>query len=77
MAKEAPKKRKKLILQGKPEKEFEEFLSHLGENIRARRRALSITQEDFDEAPLPIDERNFRRIEAGGSNVTAKTLFAI
>jgi len=68
---------KKLHLKGKFEAEYNEFLQRLGAIIKARRIELMITQEELDSHPLPIDERNFRRIEAGTRNVTVKTLFAI
>lgn len=77
MAEKSSKTHKKLIFKGKIEAEYQDFLKQIGDNIRARRTELKLTQDDFDTAPLPVDERNFRRIEAGKSNVTMKTLFAI
>ncbi len=68
---------KKLSLHGKFESEYKELLVEIGNRIRKRREQLGLTQEDMDSEPLPIDERNFRRIEAGTRNVTIKTLFAI
>jgi len=77
MAQSASQKHKKLVFKGKVEAEYAAFLKKLGEKIRARRLELDLTQDDLDSQPFPIDERNFRRIEAGTRNVTAKTLFAI
>lgn len=77
MAGKKSKSHKKLILTGKLEAQYNDFLIQIGNRIRLRRNELRLIQDDLDTAPLPIDERNFRRIEAGKSNVTAKTLFAI
>ena len=77
MKEKGTKAHKKLHLKGKFEAEYIEFLKQLGAIIKARRIELKITQEDLDSHPLPIDERNFRRIEAGTRNVTVKTLFAV
>lgn len=77
MAQSQTQKHKKLVFKGKAEAEYAAFLKALGDNIRARRQALNLTQDDLDSQPFSIDERNFRRIEAGTRNVTVKTLFAV
>lgn len=58
------------------DKEFEAYLKKLGGNIKRIRESKNISQVDLANA-CEFEKSNMRRIEAGNTNVTAKTLYKI
>lgn len=56
--------------------EFETYLKKLGGNIKRIRESKNISQVDLANA-CEFEKPNMRRIEAGNTNVTAKTLYKI
>ena len=52
---------------------MEQIYSQLGRNVRKRRKALGLTQEQLG-GKIGKDPREIREIEAGRRNVTIKTL---
>jgi transcriptional regulator with XRE-family HTH domain len=55
---------------------MEQIFAVLGANVRKRRQALSMTQEQLANK-MGKDPREIRAIEAGRRNVTIKTLYKL
>ena len=53
-----------------------EFIRKVGENVRRIRKAKGILQVDL-ASMCNFEKPNMRRIEAGTSNLTLKTLYAL
>lgn len=58
------------------ELEFEAYLKGIGNNIKTIRQSKGMSQVALANA-CEIEKPNMRRIEAGNTNVTAKTLYKI
>ncbi len=56
---------------------FEDFLKKTGAKIQKLRKEKGLTQEDFDSGDYPVSVRTLQEIEAGRTNLTAKSIYNI
>lgn len=57
--------------------EFHQFQLDVAANIKARRLALGLTQEDMESGEFGVNVRTFQRIETGVTDITLSKLFLI